>query len=167
VSRVGYFFEGLNIFISTCKCINFLFASLNYLLILKLLTETLLRIPFAVIGRCSLVTSSHWHRENAQELTRHRRLPVWFYKNHRCLPGSNFSVKIAALRSLKRVTWRIFKISKYVISKEQAKTLSFNFNYQRMYRKYLFVIRSKAIQKLLVMRHNTLHINSPGLIRNS
>jgi hypothetical protein len=33
--------------------ITFIFASLK-LLILKMLSETLLRIPFSVIGRCSL-----------------------------------------------------------------------------------------------------------------
>jgi hypothetical protein len=35
-----------------------------------MLTETLLRIPFAVIGRPLI------GRENVQELTCHRRLPV-------------------------------------------------------------------------------------------
>jgi hypothetical protein len=40
-----------------------------------MLSETLLRIPFSVIGQCSLVQASHWLQGNAQELTCHRRLP--------------------------------------------------------------------------------------------
>jgi hypothetical protein len=85
------FWEGLNILISTfCVCADlstafhyliftFLFSSLK-LLILKVLPETLLRIPFSVIGRCSLVPTSHWLQGNAQELTYHWRLPIWFYR---------------------------------------------------------------------------------------
>ncbi len=66
----------------------------NYLLILKMLAETLLR-------------------ENARELTCHWRLSVLFYLLfYRWLPVSIFSVKIAAFGSLKRVTGRIFKTSK-------------------------------------------------------
>jgi hypothetical protein len=53
--------------------------------------------------------------KNSQELTCHRRLPV-----------SIFSVEIAALGSLKRVTGRIVK--KLVISREQTKTLSLIFS---------------------------------------
>jgi hypothetical protein len=34
-----------------------------------MLTETLLIIPFYVIGRCSLVPISHWLQGNAQDLT--------------------------------------------------------------------------------------------------
>ncbi len=65
------FFDGLNILINTfCVCADgFLFTALyNYelffasskILILKMLTETLRRIPFSVIGRCSLVPTCHW-----------------------------------------------------------------------------------------------------------
>jgi hypothetical protein len=32
-------------------------------------TETILKIPFSVIGRCTLVPTSHWLQENAQKLT--------------------------------------------------------------------------------------------------
>ncbi len=59
--------------------INFLIASFwNYLLILKMLTETLLRILFSV------VVDFHWPligcNENARELTCHQRLLVLFYR---------------------------------------------------------------------------------------
>jgi hypothetical protein len=51
----------------------------SYFLILKMLTETLLRIPFYVIGRCSQVpTGIIGCRKNEHELTYQRRLPVWF-----------------------------------------------------------------------------------------
>jgi hypothetical protein len=72
VSGDGYFFEGLNILISTfciyddgfqglskafhcpIQLLTFYLLLWNYLLILKMLTETLLRISFSVIGRCFL-----------------------------------------------------------------------------------------------------------------
>ncbi len=75
VSGDGYFFEGLIILISTFSrsfksfslrypiqlfTIYLLICLRNYLLILKVLTETLLRIPFSVAGQCSLVLASHW-----------------------------------------------------------------------------------------------------------
>jgi hypothetical protein len=40
--------------------INFYLLLWNYLIILKMLTETHIRISFFVIGRCSLVPTSHW-----------------------------------------------------------------------------------------------------------
>jgi hypothetical protein len=64
-----------------------------YFLLWKI-TETFLRIPFSVIGRCSQAASG------------------MIFQNHRRLPVSTFSVKIDALGSLKRITGRIFKISK-------------------------------------------------------
>ena len=42
---------------------TFYLLLLNYLLILKVFTETLLRIPFSVNGQCSQVPSSHWLEE--------------------------------------------------------------------------------------------------------
>ncbi len=74
VSRDGFFVvEDPNILISTfCMCADGfqslskafhyliqLFAFLNSL-ILKMLTETLLKNPLSVIGRCSLVPTTHW-----------------------------------------------------------------------------------------------------------
>jgi hypothetical protein len=73
-------FQGLSeAFHYPLQLLTFLFHFLlyNYLIILKMLTETLLRIPFSVIGLCSLVPSYHWLQGKcAQELTCHRRLPV-------------------------------------------------------------------------------------------
>ncbi len=99
--RDGYFFEGLNIVISTFwvwadgfqgLSKDFLFLW-NCLLILKekIPTGTFLRIPFAMIGRCSPAPASHWlqakcARINSSQaafgmiLQNHRQLLVWFYR---------------------------------------------------------------------------------------
>jgi hypothetical protein len=91
-----------------------------------MLTEILLRLPFSVIGQCSLVPTSYWLEGKCA-----KNLPQaasgMILQNHRRLPVSIFIVKIAALGSLKRVTGRIFIFEK-VISKEQAKTLSLIFS---------------------------------------
>ncbi len=76
-----------------------------------MLTETLLRIPFFVIGRCSLVLTADLSAA-AGKISENQLSPAAFgiiLKVHRRLPVSIFSVKIAALGSLKRVTGRIFQ----------------------------------------------------------
>jgi hypothetical protein len=105
VSRVYIFFEGLNISISTfCGCadgfqglskafhyplqlLTFLFNVLlyNYLIILKMLTETLLRIPFSVIGRCSLVASYHWLQGKCARINLSQAASGTILQNHRQL----------------------------------------------------------------------------------
>ncbi len=67
-----------------------------------MLTETLLRIPFSVIGRCSLVPASHWLQRKLINLS--YAASGMILQNHRRLHASIFSVKIVALGSLKRVT---------------------------------------------------------------
>ncbi len=115
VSRSGCFFK-VNILISTfstfyglSKDFHYpvqLFTLLlwNYLLILKMLTETLFRIPFSVISWFYLAPSRQpllGCRENAQELFCHMRLPVWCYtQNHRQLPVSIFMNKVLPLHLL-------------------------------------------------------------------
>ena len=101
VSRDGYFF-------GRSKHFNLL----NYLLILKMLTKTLLKTSFSVIGRCSLVPISHWLQGKCTRINLSKVASSIILQNHRRLPVCLFSVKIAALGSLKRVTGRIFKISK-------------------------------------------------------
>jgi hypothetical protein len=74
-----------------------------------MLTETLFRIPFSMMfssadlslaaGKCAKINLS----QVASGL---------ILQNHMHLPVSIFSVKIAAVGSLKGVTGRIFKISK-------------------------------------------------------
>jgi hypothetical protein len=72
------FFEGLKILICTFSAradgfqghsksfhcpihlLTFTLLLCNYLQILKILTETLIKIPLSVIGQCSLVPTSHW-----------------------------------------------------------------------------------------------------------
>jgi hypothetical protein len=69
-----------------------------------MLYGAILRIPFSVIGRCSLVPTSHWlqGKFNLSEAASGMVL-----QNHRRLPVSIFSVIIATLGSLSRVTGRI------------------------------------------------------------
>ncbi len=124
------FFEGLNKWISTvCICadgfqslskafhypiqlLTFYLLPWNYLLILKMLTETLLRISSSVIGRCSLVPSSHWLQGKCTRFILSLAAFGIILQNRKRLPVGIFSVKNAALVSLKRVTGRIFKIGK-------------------------------------------------------
>ena len=95
----------------------------NYLLILKMLTETLLRIMkmltetllriiLSVIGRCSLVSASHCLQGKCARINLSQAASGMILQNHKRLPVSIFSVKIVALGSLKGVTERIFKLSK-------------------------------------------------------
>ncbi len=59
---------------------NFLFAALKLLTILKMLKETLLRIPFSVIVRCSLVPTFHWLQGKCT-----------YRKSNLCIPGKELS----------------------------------------------------------------------------
>jgi hypothetical protein len=74
--------------------INTFCACALKLLILKILTETLLRIFFSVIGRCFLVATSHWLQGARINLSK-AALSV-ILQNHRRLPVSIFSIKITA-----------------------------------------------------------------------
>ncbi len=77
-----------------------------------MLTETLLRIPFSVIGRCSLVPTSNLLQGKCARINLSLAAFRIILQNYRRLPVSIFSVKIATLGSLKRVFGKIFKISK-------------------------------------------------------
>jgi hypothetical protein len=74
---------------------EFVFAYLNFLLILKMLPETLLRIHFSVIGRCSLVPTSHWLQGKFARINL-SQASCMILQNLRRLPVRIFSVKIAA-----------------------------------------------------------------------
>ncbi len=87
-----------------------------------MLTKTLLRIPSSVIGPCSLVPTSYWMQGKCARINLSQAASGMILKNHRRLPVSIYSVKIAALGSLKRVTGR------KVITKEEAKTLRLIFS---------------------------------------
>ncbi len=155
MSRDGYFFEGLKFLIIifwVCadgfqglsrtfhypiQFLTFYLVFWIYLLILKMLTEALLRIPFSVIGRCfSLVPTSPWLQENAQQLTCHRRLPVWFTES-RAASCKHFQCQNCHFRVFEQVTGRIFEISKW-IQKNKLKLL-FDF----------FIKQRKKIEKTI------------------
>jgi hypothetical protein len=122
------FFEGLNILISTfCVCANGFQGLLKafhcltqiltfYCAFLKLLTNFKKRLlnpsQNSLLCDWSMFYSADLSLAAGMNLQNRRRLPV-----------SIFSVKIAALGSLKRVTGRIFIISSKFLSKDQAKTL--------------------------------------------
>ncbi len=82
------------------------------LLILKMLIETLLKILFSVIGRCSLVPTSHWLQGKGARINLSLAASFSFTESQAASCKHFLSVKIAASGSLKRVTGRIFKISK-------------------------------------------------------
>jgi hypothetical protein len=63
-----------------------------------MLTETLLRIPFSVIGRCSLVPASNWLQGKCARINLSQ---ADFTESH-ATSLRIFSVKISALGSLKR-----------------------------------------------------------------
>ncbi len=68
-------------------------------------SETLLSIPFSVIGLRSAVSAPRWLQGKCPNLGVTGDLP-YLLRDHR-----RFRVKIAALRSLKKFTESIFKIS--------------------------------------------------------
>jgi hypothetical protein len=72
-----------------------------------MLTETLLRIFFSVIGRCSLVPTYYWLQGKCGRINLSTAAFSIILQNQRQLHVS----KIAALGSLKRDTGRIFKLS--------------------------------------------------------
>ncbi len=49
---------------------------------LKVLTETLLKIPFSVIGRISLVTTSHWLQEKCARINLSQAASSMILQNH-------------------------------------------------------------------------------------
>jgi hypothetical protein len=76
-----------------------------YLLILKMLTETLLRISFTVIGQCSQVAASHWLGRKCARIKLSKAAFSMILQNLRWFLDNIFSVKIVAL---KQVTGGIF-----------------------------------------------------------
>ncbi len=120
VTRRIIFLDGLNILISTfCVCafqgllkafhypiqlLSFFLLLWNNLLMLNMLTETFLKTPFSVIGWCSLVPASHWLKRKCGGIHLSQAAPGMILQYHRRVPVSIFSIKIAALGSLKRVT---------------------------------------------------------------
>jgi hypothetical protein len=85
---------------------NLLFPSL------KMFTVTLFRIPLSVNGRCSLVPTSHCLWGKCARIDLSQAASGMILQNHRWLPVSIFSIKIATVGTLKQVIGRIFKISK-------------------------------------------------------
>ncbi len=137
--------------------LNFLFASYW--------SETLLRIPFSVIGRCSLVPTCHWLQGKCARNNLSQAASGIILQNHRRPPVSIFSVKnrrFPVTRSLKQVTGSISNLVSNF--KEQAKTFEFDFFHQLINKKLqklsahaqkaLFFIIS--LQKIFISWYNPL-----------
>ena len=79
----------------------------------QLLTETLIRIPFFVIGRCSLMPTSHWLQGKCARINLPHAVSGGILQNHMRLPVSIFSVEMVALWVFgSEGIGRNFKISK-------------------------------------------------------
>jgi hypothetical protein len=74
-----------------------------------MLTETLLKIPFSMTGRCSIVPTSHWQQGKCAKINLSQAASGMILQSRWRLSVCIFNVKIAAS---KRVTGSIFKISK-------------------------------------------------------
>jgi hypothetical protein len=64
-------------------------------------TETLLRIPFSVIGRCYVVPTSHWLQRKGARINLSQGASDMILQHNRRLPVSIFSIKIAAISNAK------------------------------------------------------------------
>ncbi len=82
-------------------------------------TETLLRIPFSVIGRCSLVSTSHWQQGKRARMNLSVVTGGFQYDFYRITGG-----KTAALRVFAAGYWTDFQ----VISKKLDKSLKLIFS---------------------------------------
>ncbi len=93
-------FQGISkAFHNPVQFLTFYLLLWNYLLIWKMLTKTLLKIFFCVIGRCSLVPTFHSMQGKCARILQY----------HRWLLVSIFSVKIAALGTEVLFSWNLFK----------------------------------------------------------
>jgi hypothetical protein len=87
-----------------------------------MLSETIHRIPFTVIGQCYLVRTSHWLQGKWQESTCHGRLPGWFSRS-KAASCKHSQYQHCCFRVCEAGYWKYFQ-NLWVISKEHAKTLS-------------------------------------------
>jgi hypothetical protein len=111
--------------------INFYLLLWNYLLILKMLTETLVRIPFLWLVERSQAPTSHWLQGKCSRINLSQAASGMILQNNR-LPVSIFTTKITAIVSLTRVTGGI--LNWYISIREETENCK---NYQRTYRRHL------------------------------
>ncbi len=79
-----WFSRSFESFYYLIQLLTFYLLHWNYLLILKMLTETLLRIALSEIGRCSFVPTSHWLLGKCARINFSLQLPMWFYRITGC-----------------------------------------------------------------------------------
>ncbi len=97
-----------------------------------MLTETLLRIPFSVSGRCSLMQTSHWQQGKCVRINFLQAASGMILQNHMRLPVSMFSVKIAALGSLFGLLERFLKL----VSNFKGASCKFEFDFYALTTNY-------------------------------
>jgi hypothetical protein len=78
-----------------------------------MLTEILLRITISVIVQCSLLPTCNWLQRKYARINLSQAASGVILQKHRWLPVSIFSVKIAALGSLKQVMESFSKLVSY------------------------------------------------------
>jgi hypothetical protein len=78
-----------------------------------MLTETLFRIPFSVIGRCSLVPTSHWLQGKCAKINLSQAASgmIWFYESQAAF-CKHFQFQNRCIRVFEACYWN-FKIIKY------------------------------------------------------
>ncbi len=127
VSQDGYFFgrsksfyqysfqacaDGLHGLLTSFRHViqrNFLFASMKFLIIFEMLTETLIRIPFIVIGRSSSAFTPHWLKCKWAKIYLSQAAIRIILQDQGWLPVCIFRFRIVG--SLRSVTERILKAS--------------------------------------------------------
>ncbi len=128
VTRWIFFFEGLNILMSTLtyfvcadglqvllrsfhysiQLLTFCLIPWNYVLEFEYASETLLRIPFSVIGRCSLVPISHWKQGKCTRI----KLPhgFWYdFTESQAASCKYFQCQNRCFRVFRAACWRDFQ----------------------------------------------------------
>ncbi len=128
MSRDGYFFEGLNILISSLLYVYALTASELFTTLYNY-QHFLLLSNFSSFLKCLLKSPSKYSslwlvdflqcrpllscKENAQELTFNRQLPLWFYRiTGGFLYAFSVSKSLHCFRVFKAGYWQDFKISR-------------------------------------------------------
>jgi hypothetical protein len=75
-----------------------------------MLTKTPLRIPFYVIGRCSLVPTSHWQQGKCARINTSQAASGMILQSHRRLPTRILGVKKSPLQGLLSGLLEVFQI---------------------------------------------------------
>ncbi len=140
---------------------TFSFLLWNYLQILKMLTKTLFRIPFSVIGQCSPVSTPHWLQWKWAEIYLSQVNFCVILEDHRRLLVSIFKVKIAAIGSLKSFVARNFLlvVNNFI---DSTKTFCLDFFVNKESKKNLKSISKYTHKVAMLISSRKLIISRPN-----